>query len=169
MPKKKIVNKRKPTAKDWDVVRRLYLREEELDYIIEQLPDVQITKEQIMKKVSAEGLPARRRAIREKAIEATEAKALVEIEKVNDMCINLFNKGADIIDDLLKNYADELKEGNVSKGQARATAYNIDMLMSGLTKIQKGLRVSYDADDKGKLYEKQPEVMVIEGFDNNKI
>lgn len=122
-----------------------------------------------MKKVSAEGLPARRRAIREKALEATEAKALVEIEKVNDMCINLFNKGADIIEDLLKNYAEELKQGNVSKGQARATAYNIDMLMSGLTKIQKGLRVSYDADDKGKLQEKQPEVMVIEGFDNNKI
>ena len=43
------------------------------------------------------------------------------------------------------------------------------MLMSGVTKIQKGMRVAYGIDENGKVYEKEPEVMIIEGFDDKKI
>lgn len=161
--------KRKPTAKDWDKVRMMFLRNEELDYILAALPDVQIAKSTIMAKMSQEGLVAKRNVIQEKAI--NHAASLAEKDKlqVNNMCIDLYNKGADIIQGLLAQYNQELMQGNVSKGQARATAYNVDMLMSGVTKVQKGLRVAYGIDDNGKLYEKEPEVMIIEGFDEGKI
>ena len=170
MAKKDISNgKRKPTAKDWDKVRVMFLRNEELDYILAALPDVDINKNYLMKKMSAEGLVAKRNLIQEKAIDHASSLAEKDKLQVNNMCIDLYNKGADIIQGLLAQYSHELMQGNVSKGQARATAYNVDMLMSGVTKVQKGLRVAYGIDDNGKLYEKEPEVMVIEGFDQEKI
>jgi hypothetical protein len=161
--------KRKPTAKDWDIVRMMYLRNEELDYILASLPDVDLNKNCIVKKMSAEGVTAKRRAIQEKAIDSAASIAEKDKLQVNNMCIDLYNKGANIIQGLLGQYNKELLQGNISKGQARATAYNIDMLMSGVTKIQKGMRVAYGIDDNGKLYEKEPEVMIIEGFDQEKI
>lgn len=162
-------NRRKPLASDWDKVRMMFLRNEELDYILASLPDVELNKTQIMKKMSREGLVAKRNIIQEKAIDHASSLAEKDKLQVNNMCIDLYNKGADIIQGLLAQYSHELMQGNVSKGQARATAYNVDMLMSGVTKVQKGLRVAYGIDDNGKLYEKEPEVMIIEGFDNNKI
>lgn len=161
--------KRKPTAKDWDKIRMMTLRNESLDYILASFPDVELNKSYVMKKMSAEGVVAKRKAIQEKAIDHAASIAEKDKLQVNNMCIDLYNKGADIIQGLLSQYGAELTQGNVSKGQARATAYNVDMLMSGITKIQKGLRVAYGIDDNGKLYEKEPEVMIIEGFDNEKI
>lgn len=170
MAVKKVTNgKRKPTAKDWDLVRMMFLRNEELDYILASLPDVDLQKSYIMKKMSAEGLVAKRNAIQEKAIDCAANLAEKDKLQVNNMCIDLYNKGADIIQGLLAQYSGELAMGNVSKGQARATAYNVDMLMSGITKIQKGLRVAYGIDEKGNVYEKEPEVMIIEGFNQDKI
>ena len=161
--------KRKPTAKDWDKIRMMTLRNEDLDYILASFPDVELNKSYVMKKMSAEGIVAKRKAIQEKAID--HAATIAEKDKImlNNMCIDLYNKGADIIQGLLAQYSQELAAGNVSKGQARATAYNVDMLMSGLTKVQKGLRVAYGVDENGKLYEKEPEVMIIEGFNQDKI
>ena len=161
--------RRKPTAKDWDKVRMMFLRNEELDYILASLPDVDLNKTYVMKKMSKEGLVAKRNVIQEKAIDHASSLAEKDKLQVNNMCIDLYNKGADIIQGLLAQYSHELMQGNVSKGQARATAYNVDMLMSGVTKVQKGLIVAYGIDDNGKLYEKEPEVMIIEGFDNEKI
>ena len=161
--------KHSPTAKDWDKIRMMFLRNEELDYILASLPDVQVSKSTIMQKMSKEGLVAKRNVIQEKAIDHAASLAEKDKLQVNNMCIDLYNKGADIIQGLLAQYSNELMQGNVSKGQARATAYNTDMLMSGVTKIQKGLRVAYGIDDNGKLYEKEPEVMVIEGFNQDKI
>ena len=161
--------KRKPTAKDWDKVRMMFLRNEELDYIMACLPDVCLTKNGIVKKMSKEGLIAKRNAIQAAAIDSAATIAEKDKIHINNMCIDLFNKGADIIQGILGQYNRELMEANVSKGQARATAYNVDMLMSGVTKIQKGLRVAYGYDDKNNLYEKEPEVMIIEGFSQDKI
>ena len=170
MVKKADTNKKhKPLASDWDKIRMMWLRNEDLDYILDALPDVDVTKNTIVKKMSAEGVTAKRRAIQERAID--DATKIAEKDKlyVNSLCIDLYNKGADIIQFILGQYSQELMAGNVAKGQARATAYNVDMLMSGLTKIQKGLRVAYGYDDKGNLCEKEPEVMIIEGFDKDKI
>lgn len=169
MAQSKTTEKRKPKASDWDKVRMMWMRNEELDYILASFPDVAFNKNMIVKRMSKEGVTAKRRSIQEKAID--DAARIAEKDKlyVNTLCIDLYNKGADIIQSILAQYGQELVQGDVSKGQARATAYNVDMLMSGLTKIQKGLRVAYGVDDNGKLYEKEPEVMIIEGFNQDKI
>ena len=119
--------------------------------------------------MSLEGMTAKRKALDFRI--ADHAMNIIEDHKinVNNECIRLFNTGAEVISSLLENYKEELASGGVSKGQARATAYNTDLLMSGVTKIQKGLRVAYGMDEQGKLHETAPEVLIIKGLDEDKI
>lgn len=161
--------RRKPTARDWDKIRAFYMRSESLDYIIESFPHLILNKTMIMNKMGREGCAAKKKAMQEKVIQ--NLASITEEEKlaVNSQCIKLFNTGARVIEGLLTQYTDEVAQGDIPKAKAKATAYNVDMLMSGVTKIQKGLRVAYGMDDNGKLYEKEPEVLVIEGFDQGKI
>ena len=41
---KKETAKRKPTAKDWAKIRAMYLRGETLDFVMEQIPDLDIKR-----------------------------------------------------------------------------------------------------------------------------
>jgi hypothetical protein len=157
------------SAKDWDAIRAMFMRGETLDYIMNSLPHITITKKTIMNRMSKEGLVASKRAIENKAIAHITERVEQEKIAVNNKCIQLFNDGSEVIQKLLNEYNAEIAIGNVPKNAARATAYNIDMLMSGVTKIQKGLRVAYGMDETGKLYEKEPEVLVIEGLSMEKI
>lgn len=169
MADKKVTTKRKPTAKDWDRIRALYLRAESLDDILNALPDVELSKHTIQCRMSKEGFAAKKRAMEERVMDLLVSTAEKEKISVNETCIKLFNDGSRVISELLSQYIDEVQYGNTDKNKARATAYNIDMLMSGVTKIQKGLRVAYGMDDNGKLYEKEPEVLVIDGLNPGKI
>lgn len=170
MTKQATDKKKKPTSRDWDRVRALYMRGENLDTILEALPKVKLSKKAIIAKMNLEGITARRKAIQDTVMDSLQKNIETERIEVNNQCINLFNTGAKVIEHLLAQYLTEVKSGDVPKLKAKATAYNTDMLMSGVTKIQKGLRVCYGMDEAtGKLYEKEPEVLVIEGLDTDKI
>lgn len=161
--------RKNPPAQVWDRVRVLFLRGETPDAIAKMFPEYRISASQITKRMSLEGMTAKRKALDFRI--ADNAMNLIEEDKlnVNKECIRLFNTGAEVISTLLERYKDELNAGQVSKGQARATAYNTDLLMSGVTKIQKGLRVAYGMDEQGKLHEKAPDVLIIKGLDEDKI
>lgn len=161
--------KRKPTARDWDKVRALYMREETLDNILLALPNIALTKSGIVAKMNKEGITERRKAMKSAVLDNLQENVEKEKIKVNQDCIHLFETGSKVINYLLSQYLAEVKQENIPKNKAKATAYNIDMLMSGVTKIQKGLRVCYGMDETGKLYEKEPEILVIEGLDTDKI
>lgn len=163
------VEKRPMTAADWDMARALFIRGETVEEILKHLPDVKISKSRMYEVFTKEGVMAKKKAMQARVID--DMVTLTEAEKlnVNQRCIRLYNEGAEIIDGLLGKYKKELNGKDVAKNQAKATAYNIDMLMSGVTKIQKGLRVAYGMDDQGRLYEKEPDVLVIEGVDTGKI
>ena len=156
--------KRLATAKEWDAIRALYIRGENIDYIVEQFPHLRISNATIRNKMCAEKLSPLRQEIQQKAMDHMARLALDDKQRVNEVCIKLFNSGAEVVNDLLENCKSEINAGNIEKGKARATAYNVDLLMSGVTKIQKGLRVAYGMDEDGKLYEKEPEVLTIEGI-----
>jgi hypothetical protein len=159
-----------PTAKDWDNISALYLRGETLDYIIKAYPSLKLNKSTIMSKMSKLGYTAKKRAIDKKVLDITASNVEEQKIAVSNECIGMFNTGAEVIKMLLDNYLEELKDGETSASKARATAYNTNLLMDGITKIQKGLRVAYDMDNKDdKLREKAPEVLVIEGVDSGKI
>ena len=163
--------KRKPLAHDWDRIRPLYMRGETLQYIMESFPYLDITKASIYNHMRREGSLAKKKALDQKIMDNLADAVQEQKIAVNNECIRLFNNGSKVIDGLLKAYLTEISIGDISKSKtkARATAYNIDLLMSGVTKIQKGLRVAYGMDEDGKLYEKEPEVLVIEGVDTGKI
>lgn len=162
-------DKRKPTSRDWDRVRALYMRGETLEDIITALPKVKLTKRAIVARMNLEGITERRKNIQSTVLDHLQKNIETERIEVNNQCIHLFNTGAKVIDHLLAQYLEEVKTGDVPKLKAKATAYNVDMLMSGVTKVQKGLRVCYGMDENGKLYEKEPEVLVIDGLDTDKI
>lgn len=165
-----VTKKRQPKASDWDKVRPLYLRGETLGAIVEMFPDVMFTKDKILKKMRAEGLVEKKREIDTKVTE--DMCDSVERAKIatNTLCVNLFNTGADVIRSLLQQYQQEIREGEMrGDTKRRATAYNTDLLMSGARKVQEGLRVAYGMDKDGKLYEKEPEVLVIQGLNTDDI
>lgn len=158
-----------PSARDWDKISALYLRGETLDYIVKAFPNLELNKNSIMTKMSNLGFTAKKRAIERKVLDITAENVEQQKITVANECINMFQSGAEVIKMLLENYTEELKSGEVSATKARATAYNANLLMDGVTKIQKGLRVAYGMDEDNKLHEKEPEVLVIEGVDNGKI
>ena len=167
----KITNKtiKMPTAKDWDKIASLYLRGETLDYIVKAFPNLALNKNTIMTKMSNMGYTAKKRAIDRRVLDITATNVEEQKVAVSNECIGMFETGAEVIKMLLDNYLEELREGQASASKARATAYNTNLLMDGVTKIQKGLRVAYGMDEDNKLQEKEPEVLVIEGVDNGKI
>ena len=116
-----------------------------------------------------EGLSEKRQAIQDRVMDHAVERLTEEKIRVNNACIDLFMKGAQVIDQLLTNCLTENAVGSKKKGEARSTAYNIDLLMSGTTKVQKGLRVAYEMDADGKLRETAPEVLVIKGVNTDNI
>ena len=162
----KPIEKRKPTAKDWQKIRTLYLRNETLDYVMEQIPYLDIKRKTIIEKMSREGINRKKRKIEEKVTQKLCER--VEEEKIaaNERHIQLFNESLDVIQTLLDQYKTELTEG---KAKPRASAYNMDLIMSGISKAQKGLRVALGMDEEGNLKIDQPEVLVIEGVKEENI
>lgn len=164
---KKEIEKRKPGAKDWAKIRALYLRGETLDFVMEQIPYLDVKRFTITEKMSREGINKKKKEIEEK----TRAKLCKRIEEekieANERHIKLFNQSLDVIQTLIDQYKEELKQG---KAKPRASAYNMDLIVSGITKAQKGLRVALGIDENGNLSEqKQPEVFFIEGVSEEDI
>lgn len=166
MKNKKIVERHKPTADDWAKIRVLFLKDISLDDILKEMPEVDVSKKSISEKMCREGMNKKKREI-----EARTNKKLyerVEEEKIatNEKHIQLFNDSLEIVKTLLEQYRDELSQG---KAKPRASAYNMDLIMSAISKAQKGLRVALGMDEEGNLELKQPDVLVIEGFSEKDI
>jgi hypothetical protein len=162
----KPIVKRKPNSKDWAKIRAMYLRGESLDFVMEHIPELDIKRSSISEKMSREGINRKKKKIEEKVTEKLCAR--VEEEKVaaNERHIQLFNESLDVIQTLLEQYKDELTEG---KAKPRASAYNMDLIMSGISKAQRGLRVALGMDEDGNIKLDQPEVLVIEGMSEKNI
>ena len=166
MKNKKVIEKHKPTVDDWAKIRVLFLKDVSLDDILKEMPEVDVSKKSISEKMCREGMNKKKREI-----EARTNKKLyerVEEEKIaaNEKHIQLFNDSLEIVRTLLEQYREELSLG---KAKPRASAYNMDLIMSAISKAQKGLRVALGMDEEGNLELKQPDVLVIEGFSEKDI
>lgn len=60
------IAKHKPTSKDWDKIRALYLQGESLDYVMEQIKDVDVKRSTISEKMSREGINKKRKEMKKK-------------------------------------------------------------------------------------------------------
>ena len=166
MKNKKVIERHKPTVDDWAKIRVLFLKDVSLDDILKEMPEVDVSKKSISEKMCREGMNKKKREI-----EARTNKKLyerVEEEKIaaNEKHIQLFNDSLEIVKTLLEQYREELSQG---KAKPRASAYNMDLIMSAISKAQKGLRVALGMDEEGNLELKQPDVLVIEGFSEKDI
>ena len=169
MAKNDDIIKRKPKESDWSKARTLCINGASYSEICKAMPTVDFTVQKISRKFHKEKMMEKKKAMEERVLDSVIFQTEEARKQVNKDCIELFNKGAKVINSLLNNCSEELATGQYTQGKARATAYNVDMLMSGVTKIQKGLRVAYGMDESGKLYEKEPEVLTIEGVSTNNI
>lgn len=166
MVKKQFLEKHKPTVDDWAKIRVLFLKGISLDDILKELPEVDVTKKSISEKMCREGLNKKKKEIEEKANKKLYERLEEEKIAANERHIELFNDSLDLIKTLLEQYKDELAQG---KSKPRASAYNMDLIMSAITKAQKGLRVALGMDEDGNLEGNQPDVLVIEGFSERDI
>lgn len=166
MVKKKVIERHKPTVEDWAKIRVLFLKGVSLDDILKELSDVDVSKKSISEKMCREGINKKKKEIEEKANKKLYER--VEEEKIaaNEKHIQLFNESLEIVKTLLEQYKEELSQG---KAKPRASAYNMDLIMSAISKAQKGLRVALGMDEDGNLELKQPDVLVIEGFSEKDI
>lgn len=166
MVKKKVIERHKPTVEDWAKIRVLFLKGVSLDDILKELPDVDVSKKSISEKMCREGIKKKKKEIEEKANKKLYER--VEEEKIaaNEKHIQLFNESLEIVKTLLEQYKEELSQG---KAKPRASAYNMDLIMSAISKAQKGLRVALGMDEDGNLELKQPDVLIIEGFSEKDI
>lgn len=157
-----------PTASDWDKVRPLYLRGEELEAIVKAFPDVQFSKESILKRMKAEGLTDKKKQI-DSNVNA-ELSAIAEAEKIKftKKCKSLYEDMFVSLSEIGKDFKNQTK-GNKSKIGLKLTTYNFDLYASAVKKFQEGQRVNLGMDKDGKLQNKQPEVLVIQGVDTDKI
>ena len=157
-----------PKASDWDKVRPLYLRGEELDNIVKAFPDVKFSKETILKKMREEGLTDKKKQI-DSNVNA-ELAAITEKEKVafTKKCKSLYEDMFASLSEIGKDFKNQTK-GNRSKIGLKLTTYNFDLYASAVKKFQEGQRVNLGMDKDGKLQNKQPEVLVIQGIDTDKI
>lgn len=109
-------------------------------------------KPEIQNKISAE-------------VEQKTIKSVIDEKvEVNKRHIALFDKGLDIVEYLMKKYLEEIEAG---KGK-KATACNVEFLMSALTKAQKGQRLALNLDNEDN-GEKEPEILIVKGLDIEKI
>lgn len=157
-----------PTASDWDKIRPLYLRGEELDSIVKALPNVKVSKETILKKMKEEGLVEKKKQI-DSNVNA-ELAAITEKEKVafTKKCKSLYEDMFASLSEIGKDFKNQTKGGK-SKIGLKLTTYNFDLYASAVKKFQEGQRVNLGMDKDGKLQNKQPDVLVIQGVDTDKI
>ena len=163
---KKEIEKREPTPQDWDKIKTLYLQNYELDAIVKQFPEVHIAPVTILNKMRKEGMEKVKKQINERVINTMADELVKERKRTTEECVRAYRRGIDIINRLLADYKEEQQAGGTPK---RCTAYNMDLLMSGINKIQKGFDTAFGEDKNGKLYEKEPDVFVIEGIDEKKL
>lgn len=162
------MTKRKPTSIDWDRVRPLFLRGEELDNIVKAFPNVLFTKTGILKKMKEEGLTDKKKQI-ESNVNA-ELANITEQEKIafTKKCKSLYEDMFLSLSEIGKDFKQQAK-GNKSKIGLKLSTYNFDLYASAVKKFQEGQRVNLGMDKDGKLHEKQPEVLVIQNMDTDKI
>jgi len=164
--KNKVIERHKPASADWAKIRALFLKDVSLDNILKEMPEVDVTKKAISEKMCREGINKKKREIEEKAKQRLYERAEEEKIAANERHIQLFNDSLEIVKTLLEQYRDELALG---KAKPRASAYNMDLIMSAISKAQKGIRAALGMDEDGNLELNQPDVLVIEGLNESKI
>ena len=100
-----------------------------------------------------------------KVAEKTEKQEIDKKVAANMLHTKLYDKGLEVINMLLEMYMTDIKEG---KKKTKASACNIDYLMSAVAKAQKGQRLSLNIGDE-IADNTEPEVHIISGLDMDDI
>ena len=90
--------------------------------------------------------------------------------EVNKKHIELYDKALGVAEYLLNQYMKDallVEAGKIKRG--RATATNIDYLVSAIQKAQKGQRLALNIDNADVVDNTEPEIVIIEGIDLKKI
>lgn len=110
------------------------------------------------------------REITQTVSEETKKAIIDEKVEVNKKHIELYDKALTVAEYLLNQYMKDallVKAGKIKRG--RATATNIDYLVSAIQKAQKGQRLALNIDNADVVDNTEPEIMIIEGVDLKKI
>lgn len=163
--------KRKPTTRDWDLIAVKTLEGLTPKEIKDIYPHLIVEEQSIRNKMSSMGVYKKRKALDEKFLDSVASSLEAKAKVVRDDCFTMFTDLSKTVKGLIENMNEELATGEYSKGKARATAYNANLLSQAITTILKGEHVCLGVDEKGtlELEKTEPDVLIIEGIDEKKI
>lgn len=104
--------------------------------------------------------------VEQETIKNAAEKEIDKRVKANEIHTELYDKGLEVAGLLLDKYLTDLKSG---KKKTQANAYNLDFIMKAIKNAQSGQRVSLNIDKNNDIITEEPDVVIVEGIDIEKI
>ena len=153
---------------DWVIITALYIRGVNPAEIVKQkeFAKTNITVRKIKERMRKDGITWRKNGIDEEVKNRICEEVIDEKVAFTKKVLTLYDDSLKVIENIIQNYKDEAM---LNPTKPRATAYNMDQLAGALNKCQNGIRTALGMDKDGNLTETEPETLVIEGLDLDKI
>lgn len=143
--------KRKPTAKDWEKIRALYLKGEKPRFIVQKFPELDITAKAISSKFSNNKTKEKRDKIKQRVEETLLEDIAAQQEEANRELIAISKKALNVIKKYLDNenykeFAGFTKFGFFCEKSETINTKAFGEMMKALVNAQKTQRLALDMD-----------------------
>lgn len=162
-----MAKKRKPTTKEWEKIKALYLKGEKPRFIVEMFPDLDINAKALSTKFSANKTTKKRDNIKKKVEEKLLNDIQQEQEQANKELIKISKKIVSVVSKYLENeeYKDFVgftKKGFFCKTSETTNTRALREITRALADVQKIQRLALDMDNKDEAETIQPPVINID-------
>lgn len=147
------MTKRKPTAKEWDKIRALYLKGEKPRFIVEKFPELDLNAKAISTKFSANKTTAKRDKIKDKVEQKLLSEIQQEQENANRELIKISKKIVSVVAQYLENenykdFAGFTKRGFFCETSETINTRGLREVVKALADAQAIQRLALDMDNK---------------------
>jgi transcriptional regulator of heat shock response len=145
--------KRKPTSKEWQKIKALYLKGEKPRFIVQKFPDLDITAKMISSKFSNNKTKQKREIIKERVEKKLIDDIIKEQEKANKELIKISSKIVDVVKNYLENgqyndFAGFTKSGFFCESSETLNTRGFSEVVKALANAQKVQRLALGMDEK---------------------
>lgn len=156
-----MTKKRKPTTKEWEKIRALYLKGEKPRFIVEMFPDLDINAKSLSTKFSANKTTKKRDKIKKKVEEKLLNDIQQEQEQANKELIKISKKIVSVVSKYLENeeykdFAGFTKKGFFCETSETTNTRALREITRALADAQKIQRLALDMDNKDEAETLQP-------------
>ena len=165
------MEKRKPTEKDWQKIRVLYLNGEKPRFIVQKFPELDLTAKAISTKFSKNNTKKKRDKIKQKVEEKLLDDITTQQANANKELVQVSKKIVEVVKNYLENEMYKDFAGFTKKGFFCETSETINTaafkdMVRALCDVQKAQRLALDMDK--EIQEKLPTPVINIDFGDDK-